>query len=388
MHLYRPIHFYVKTPNAIIKYTKLFLRIPPVQVIQNRLVHFDTFEEYYTKRIFPIFITFSYLGLFLASIFLLFDYFTYINSPYLHDVISYRLIAIFFALMVVIAAKHDFFMYRRVEAITLFGTLGYSALTYAFIAYDNIIYFVGFNWMFYLVATIMLTPLITKQLYIVMEAFQIFVALALMFFFYKPFDLIFSYIVFSIPLAAYIYAVVSLNRKNGLEAYENAYNMHVLSSIDGLSHLLNRRSWYEISKKLFTNEKSVAFIMLDIDHFKNVNDSYGHDAGDMVIQTISRILLEQTRQHDLIGRLGGEEFGIILPHTPVVEAHMVAERIRATIEDTQIHHNDLILKVTASFGISAKSAQISDFSSLVTYGDQLLYKAKETGRNRVVVIQN
>ncbi len=359
-----------------------------MQVIQNRLVHFDTFEEYYTKRIFPIFITFSYLGLFLASIFLLFDYFTYINSPYLHDVISYRLIAIFFALMVVIAAKHDFFMYRRVEAITLFGTLGYSALTYAFIAYDNIIYFVGFNWMFYLVATIMLTPLITKQLYIFMEAFQIFVALALMFFFYKPFDLIFSYIVFSIPLAAYIYAVVSLNRKNGLEAYKNAYNMHVLSSIDGLSHLLNRRSWYEISKKLFTNEKSVAFIMLDIDHFKNVNDSYGHDAGDMVIQTISRILLEQTRQHDLIGRLGGEEFGIILPHTPVVEAHMVAERIRATIEDTQIHHNDLILKVTASFGISAKSAQISDFSSLVTYGDQLLYKAKETGRNRVVVIQN
>jgi len=349
-------------------------------------VHFDTFEAYFTKRIFPNFITFSYIGLFLATLYLLFDYHTYADTMYMSSVIISRLVAIFFAIMVVVASKNKTFEPYRIEAITFFGTMGYTAITYSYIAYDNVIYFVGFNWIFYLVATIMLTPLITTKLYIFMESFQITAVLVLMYIYFKPFEMLFTYTVFSVPLAFYVYAVVSLNRKNGLEAYENAYNMHILSSIDGLSHLLNRRSWYEISKKLFSQQTNVAFIMLDIDHFKKVNDTYGHDAGDMVIQTVSRILLEQTRQQDLIGRLGGEEFGIILPYATLAEAHTIAERIRTTIEKTHIHYNEEILNVTVSLGLSEKNPQMKDLSMLVTYGDQLLYQAKENGRNRVVVV--
>ncbi|DAB30730.1 MAG TPA: hypothetical protein CFH84_02450 [Sulfurimonas sp. UBA12504] len=355
-------------------------------VLRNRLVHFDTFEAYFTKRIFPNFITFSYIGLFLAALYLFFDYHTYVDTMYIRGVIISRFIAIFFAIMVVVASQSKIFEPYRIEAITFFGTMGYTAITYSYIAYDNVIYFVGFNWIFYLVATIMLTPLISKKLYVFMESFQIMAVLVLMYIYYKPFDMLFTYTVFSIPLAFYVYAVVSLNRKNGLEAYENAYNMHILSSIDGLSHLLNRRSWYEISKKLFSQQNNITFIMLDIDYFKKINDTYGHDAGDMVIQTVSRILLEQTRQQDLIGRLGGEEFGIMLPHATLSETHIIAERIRMTIEKTQIHYNEETLNITVSLGVSEKSPTMKDLSMLVTYGDQLLYQAKEKGRNRVVVI--
>lgn len=99
-------------------------------------------------------------------------------------------------------------------------------------------------------------------------------------------------------------------------------------SLDGLSNLLNRRTWYEVSRRHWNDNKGISFIMLDIDHFKRVNDTYGHECGDRVIEAVSAVLLDQTREQDVAGRLGGEEFGVILPQTNLDETKIIAKRIR------------------------------------------------------------
>jgi len=123
--------------------------------------------------------------------------------------------------------------------------------------------------------------------------------------------------------------------------------------------------------------------MLDIDHFKNVNDTYGHECGDLVIQSVSQTLLEQTREYDIIGRLGGEEFGILLPQTNLEEAHIIAERIRQKVADTIISYNGKEIHVTISLGLIQNNDAIDDFNTLVVLGDKCLYQAKAEGRNRV-----
>jgi len=229
----------------------------------------------------------------------------------------------------------------------------------------------------------MLSPLVTKKIYLLMESFQILFVLFVMSIIGISSEEITTYIFFSLPLAGYVFAVIVLNRRNGLEAYKNAFENHILMSLDGLSNLLNRRTWYEVCKRHWDNHKGISFIMLDIDHFKRVNDTYGHDCGDRVIEAVSRVLLDETREQDVVGRLGGEEFGVVLPQTNLDEAKTIAERIRKTIEENSIDYNGEMIRVTVSIGIIENSEHISDFTNLVTLGDKNLYTAKEQGRNQI-----
>ncbi len=208
----------------------------------NKRIEFDSFETFFEKRIFPRFLIFSYIGLFLSIIYLPFDYSIYKETVYLTGALVSRAFAIFFAIMVVLAIKIDFFSNKRVIAITTFGTLGYSALTFSYIAYEAPSFFIVYNWFFYLVATMMLGALVTKKLFIIMESFQIIIVLLLMNYYEKNQNEIFLYFIVSLSLVLYVYAVVRLNRKNGEESYNNAYFMYIISSTDGLSGLLNRRT--------------------------------------------------------------------------------------------------------------------------------------------------
>lgn len=350
----------------------------------DRLVDFDTFDDFFAKRIFPKFLVFSYVGLFLSIFYLPFDYSVYKDTPYLNSALTLRGIAVFFAIMVVLAVKLDFFHNIRVIAITTFGTLGYTALTYSYLVNNAPSFFIIINWFFYLVATMMLGALITKRIFIIMETFQIGIVIFLMVYFEKNQEDMFLYFIISISLVCYVYAVVTLNRKNGEESYGNALYMYVTSSKDGLSGLLNRRTWYEKSEKIFQFGNNVSFIMLDIDHFKNINDTYGHDTGDVVIQQISEVLLQQTRNSDIVGRLGGEEFGIILMNSESQDIIEIAQRIRNRVQEKEIIHNENNIKVTVSIGISLKDENIKNFKELIKLGDINLYKAKQSGRNRVV----
>lgn len=158
-----------------------------------------------------------------------------------------------------------------------------------------------------------------------------------------------------------------------------------ISRIDGLTGLYNRRYWqerFELEYKLtFRTRAPVSVLILDIDHFKSVNDNYGHQAGDTVIKRVASIILEQTRETDVAGRYGGEEFVVILPDTNSQNATIVAERIRKEVMHCLIEHDMSEMRVTVSLGIAGFDENYSTPTQWLEAADAALYKAKNSGRN-------
>lgn len=158
----------------------------------------------------------------------------------------------------------------------------------------------------------------------------------------------------------------------------------ILATTDALTGLHNRRSFLDILQqqlKISTPHCPGALLMLDIDHFKRVNDTYGHPAGDLVIQNIAQGIRDSLRQDDISGRLGGEEFAVLLPKATLQQAQQLAERIREHVAATPtITHKETIY-VTISIGVALLYGQDED--SVKSQADQALYQAKNSGRNRV-----
>lgn len=151
--------------------------------------------------------------------------------------------------------------------------------------------------------------------------------------------------------------------------------------IDPLSQLPNRTMVQRRYKQLARQNSDVAVIMVDVDRFKSINDSYGHNTGDMVIKQVSQILSEEIRRQDLVGRWGGEEFIILVPTASDEVARNIAERARQRLE--QESYGPEALKVTASFGLTFGHSNLP-LSDLVAFADAALYQAKRQGRNQVV----
>ena len=165
------------------------------------------------------------------------------------------------------------------------------------------------------------------------------------------------------------------------------------SARDSLTGLYNR--WYVIDKieseinRSLRHGTSMALMMMDIDHFKNVNDTYGHTAGDHVLQVVARLLKESCRVYDVPGRYGGEEFCLLLPEIAVMSTPHVAERIRHRLATTPMDVTGASVVVTASIGIAGLDATSSDPAlspaALIDRADRALYQAKHHGRNRVAL---
>lgn len=163
--------------------------------------------------------------------------------------------------------------------------------------------------------------------------------------------------------------------------------LQILATRDPLTDVLNRRSFFE-SLDVLTNEateehKSLSCIMIDLDHFKSINDRFGHATGDIVIKLLAKILKEHAREGDLVARYGGEEFCVALPGADESHAAEVAERIRVAIFSEHHKELDKAFRVSASIGVSGFQEQ-KNSTELVDTADKALYVAKESGRNRVV----
>jgi len=167
-----------------------------------------------------------------------------------------------------------------------------------------------------------------------------------------------------------------------------------IATTDGLTGLYNRRHLEErlgneVQRALRYNNP-LSCIMFDIDHFKNINDTYGHDAGDEVLVTIASLAHQVCRETDIVARYGGEEFVLLLPNTERNAAFAVAEKLRTSIAEKHVYLSDnTAISVTASFGVAelaqTAEAKSSDFMSLISAADGALYSAKRTGRNRTVM---
>jgi diguanylate cyclase (GGDEF)-like protein len=159
------------------------------------------------------------------------------------------------------------------------------------------------------------------------------------------------------------------------------------ASFDSLTEIFNRRAFEEKAcQALKTGKKSDAsdaLLIFDLDHFKSVNDRYGHAAGDLALKKVTEAVSAELRAGDIFGRYGGEEFCVLLPKTGLDEAQVVAERLRQTIQKLSIPVSDTALSLTISIGISTGAFQEKDLGVLFNESDQALYKAKSKGRNRI-----
>ena len=164
--------------------------------------------------------------------------------------------------------------------------------------------------------------------------------------------------------------------------------LQVLATRDALTGSLNRRSLFDGLATLLgeaaTEGEPISCIMADIDHFKSINDRFGHATGDKVIKLMAGILTDTARAEDLVGRYGGEEFCVVLPGAHEAEAAEVAERMREAIHDGKSARFTSSLRISASFGVSTDTSGRMTPGALVDLADKALYVAKESGRNRVV----
>ncbi|MCL1892878.1 MAG: GGDEF domain-containing protein [Holophagaceae bacterium] len=185
--------------------------------------------------------------------------------------------------------------------------------------------------------------------------------------------------------------------RKGLIESEKKYRL--LAITDSLTGLPNRHHFFEVAMAEFSRAKrytkTFSVIMLDIDFFKKINDSYGHYVGDRVLQTVAEQIQKSLRETDFPGRYGGEEFIVLLPETAIYEAELVAERIRCSIENNKIIIDNGSISVTASLGIynfecAAGTSDVSTQSidEIIDRADKALYLAKNQGRNRVALFSN
>jgi len=193
-------------------------------------------------------------------------------------------------------------------------------------------------------------------------------------------------------------APITINNKSALigfstdvtELYELKEQFRQQANTDYLTNLYNRRYFIEQAERELTRSQrhalSLTVLSIDIDHFKHINDNYGHTFGDKILIDVSQVLLRGTRQEDIVARIGGEEFAIMLPNTTQSKGTLLAERIRKRLQDHDFSATTDDLKVTVSIGITVLSDTDSCFDELLLRVDKALYKAKNKGRNQVVYL--
>ena len=170
---------------------------------------------------------------------------------------------------------------------------------------------------------------------------------------------------------------------------ERAHNISTRAAqTDELTGLMNRRAFFERAQVLYEqcrhNRQPLCALMMDMDHFKQINDTYGHQAGDQVLRQIGGVISASFRQADVYGRLGGEEFGVLLPNTTLETARHIAEQLVKAISNLA---SEPVQGLSASLGVASTQAQDQDLHSLLNTADKALYRAKAQGRNQVAVAE-
>jgi diguanylate cyclase (GGDEF)-like protein/PAS domain S-box-containing protein len=176
------------------------------------------------------------------------------------------------------------------------------------------------------------------------------------------------------------------------ELAEANAQLKFLANHDELTGVLNVRAYHEVCNRLmelaFRNDTPFSVLFVDLDHFKNVNDTHGHDIGDQVLRSVAKCMAQGCRGCDVIGRVGGEEFSIFLPETSSQGAIVFAEKLRESIAQLSItlRTNDTI-GITASIGVASKMAHHKAIADIQRDADHAMYHAKKEGRNRVCSLQ-
>ncbi len=165
--------------------------------------------------------------------------------------------------------------------------------------------------------------------------------------------------------------------------------IYKLASLDGLTQLINKKHFKEVlSREISRSQRQkepLALCMMDIDFFKKINDTHGHQAGDHLLVEVTKLIKQQIRKEDVFARYGGEEFCLLLPNSTHESAYTVAEKIRQTIAETTLSFNNKAISVTLSIGIAMLQNASVDGDHFIEYADAKLYHSKQNGRNQVSI---
>jgi diguanylate cyclase (GGDEF)-like protein len=167
----------------------------------------------------------------------------------------------------------------------------------------------------------------------------------------------------------------------------NAEELERLATTDGMTGIYNRRHFLTLAdrewRRARRHRRPISFLMVDIDYFKSVNDTFGHQIGDRLIVHLANVARERKRDSDLLARMGGEEFALLLPETDLAQAHVMAERLRREVASSPLLDAPQPIPTTVSIGVAAANDGMPDLSDLMRAADEALYDAKRAGRNRV-----
>lgn len=197
-------------------------------------------------------------------------------------------------------------------------------------------------------------------------------------------------------LALIIGSFLSLLYTKEVAAYEKSLkqknsSLSLLASTDYLTGIMNRRMFHELSKRYFKTAQrdgfGLTFFLLDLDYFKNINDVYGHQAGDRLLKYFVETVENTLRTSDIFARIGGEEFAILVSKTNIDDGYMFAEKIRRKIEGISMEYEGHQISVTASIGMTENYKTDNSFDDIFFRADMALYKAKNEGRNRTYCIR-
>jgi len=184
-----------------------------------------------------------------------------------------------------------------------------------------------------------------------------------------------------------------ISERKTLEAEKAAHSrqLEVLATKDSMTNLYNRRYFMESSERLFEishrYDQPLSFLMIDVDDFKKINDTYGHNYGDKVLVLIAEILKANIRHADILARIGGEEFAILMPNTDIKEAYVIADRITEIMKQQEIDCYGRSIKFSVSIGIAQKEQETNTVSELMVFADKALYQVKNGGKGFAVIYQ-
>lgn len=207
-----------------------------------------------------------------------------------------------------------------------------------------------------------------------------------------PHDTVWSMVDQSHDVARNLLAIIAGRMRNDNSALITSHNKRAQyehqATVDALTGVHNRRWMSEAFPRVLhrckLDSSNSAILVIDIDFFKRVNDTYGHLVGDVALKSLAKIMQVNLRPHDLLVRYGGEEFAILLPDTGIEQARSIAERLRTMVAANEIISGDLVFKITVSIGI-APTMQEGSLEDFFGAADRALYRAKELGRNRIEI---
>ncbi len=161
----------------------------------------------------------------------------------------------------------------------------------------------------------------------------------------------------------------------------------VEAATDSLTSLYNRRYFHEVLgeflKEFRRIDKPLGLLILDLDYFKQINDTHGHDVGDIVLKEVARVLMDLSREHDIVARIGGEEFAVIAPFASDAQIGPFAQRYCDAVRKLKITVDNVVINPTISIGVAVSSEDLEDDRALIKAADMRLYEAKNQGRNQV-----